>query len=128
MLVLVEEDWTVISNSAEIGAYKCADVQETNQALKRFQIHDAANSNIVKSFGSNKFVSHEFERSKAFSTYLYCVVAGPFDCLTPSPGCEHPTIPMKLYCRKSLTKYAEKIKDDWFRVTNIGIKYYEKVF
>jgi aminopeptidase N len=35
---------------------------------------------------------------------------------------------MRLYCRKSLTWLAEKWKDEWFRVTQIGIKYYEKVF
>ena len=35
---------------------------------------------------------------------------------------------MKLYCRKSLSKIAEKLKFDWFRVAKIGINYYEKMF
>jgi hypothetical protein len=35
---------------------------------------------------------------------------------------------MKLYCRKSLAKYCEKIKDDWFRVSEKGITFYEKMF
>ena len=35
---------------------------------------------------------------------------------------------MRLYCRKSLTKYTEKMKDDWFRITKASIRYYENMF
>jgi len=35
---------------------------------------------------------------------------------------------MKLYCRKTLAKYVEDIKEDWFRVTKSAIDYYVKVF
>ena len=35
---------------------------------------------------------------------------------------------MRVYCRKSLTKYAEKIKDDWFRVTKASTRFYEEMF
>ena len=69
-----------------------------------------------------------FARSVPISTYLFCIVAGAFDGLDPSPGKEHPKIPMKLYCRKSLTKYVESMKDDWFRITQNGIAFYERVF
>ena len=82
----------------------------------------------ITSLGGGKFTCHEFERTKPISTYLYCIVAGPFDALEPEPGKEDPAIPMRLYCRKSLTNHARKWKDEWFRVTRIGIKYYEKVF
>ena len=73
---------------------------------------------------------HEFERTKRISTYLFAFVAGPFDQLLPSAerDSELPRIPMSLYCRKSLTKYAEKIKDDWFRITKASIRYYEQMF
>ena len=83
---------------------------------------------MVKSFGETNFVCHEFERSQPFSTYLYCVVAGPFDVLEPAADKAHPTVPMKLYCRRELTEHVKKIADDWFRVSKIGIQYYEKVF
>jgi len=82
----------------------------------------------VTAFGNTKMIAHEFQRSKRISTYLYCIVAGAFDCLEPSEGKAHPNIPMKLYCRKSLTKYVEDIKDDWFRITQRGIAFYEIVF
>lgn len=35
---------------------------------------------------------------------------------------------MKVYCRKSLTKYVEKLKDDWFRITKASIRFYATMF
>ena len=35
---------------------------------------------------------------------------------------------MRIYCRKSLTKYMTKMKDDWFRITKASIRYYEQMF
>jgi aminopeptidase N len=35
---------------------------------------------------------------------------------------------MRLLCRKSLAEHVEKIKDDWFRVTIKGIRFYEQMF
>ena len=35
---------------------------------------------------------------------------------------------MRVYCRKSLTKYAEKMKEDVFRITKASIRFYEKIF
>lgn len=57
-------------------------------------------------------------------------MAGPFDCLHPSDELEEeaPHVPMRFYCRKSLTKYAEKIKDDWFRITKSSIRFFETMF
>ena len=126
---MAEEDWEVISNSPKISKIKgTREDKEFGLVLKRFGLSEPESNDIVQSFDGVNFVCHEFERTKPISTYLYCIVAGPFDELLPAPGKEHPTIPMRLYCRKSLTKYAEKWKDDWFRITQIGIKYYEKVF
>ena len=35
---------------------------------------------------------------------------------------------MKIYVRKSLAGYCEKIADDWYRVTKSSIKFYEEMF
>ena len=104
MMILATEDWTVISNAAEISATKNGDEKEFNLALKRFVVD--ADSNIVQSFGDQKVVAHEFARTKPISTYLYCVVAGSFDALEPDEDKKDPRIPMRLFCRKSLTKYT----------------------
>ena len=127
--MLAEEDWEVISNSAKISKTNgTAEDKEFGRVLKRFGLGAPETCDIVQSLGGAKFVCHEFETTDSISTYLYCIAAGPFDALKPSPGKEHSIIPMQLYCRKSLNSFANKLKDDWFRVTQIGIEYYEKVF
>ena len=35
---------------------------------------------------------------------------------------------MRIFCRKSLTKYVEKLKNDWIRITKASIRYYEQMF
>jgi len=35
---------------------------------------------------------------------------------------------MRVYCRKSLVKYAQKMSDDFFRITKASIRYYEELF
>lgn len=35
---------------------------------------------------------------------------------------------MRLLCRKSLAEHVDKLKDDWFRVTIKGIRFYEQMF
>ena len=85
-------------------------------------------SPIVSSFGDKKVIAHEFAKSARISTYLFCIVAGAFDCLEPNPGKGHPKFPMKIYCRKSLTEHTLKIKDEWFEVTYRGIDWYERSF
>ena len=73
---------------------------------------------------------HEFARTARISTYLFCFIAGPFDCIRASEEREQelPHIPMRIFCRKSLTKYVEKMKDDWIRITKGSIRFYEQMF
>lgn len=77
-------------------------------------------------FGETKHHCFEFEKSQPISTYLYSCVVGPFSILYPSDDSYR--IPMRLFCRKSLEKYVQNIKDDWFRVTRAGIDFYEGIF
>ena len=35
---------------------------------------------------------------------------------------------MKFYCRKSLSKFLEPIKEDYFWVSKCGIEFYEDLF
>ena len=86
MLVLAPKDWSVVSNTTKISKIGSVSGMKNTKVLERFLIDDTTNSEIVSSFGSTKFVCHEFERSKSISTYLYSVIAGPFDVLTPTPG------------------------------------------
>ena len=47
-------------------------------------------SPIVSSFGDKKVIAHEFAKSARISTYLFCIVAGPYDVLEPEEDKKHP--------------------------------------
>ena len=126
--IIAPEEWEVISNAQNLA--KSAPAASTSEAplaeaLAKAQV--APDSPIVTSFSGAKVKAHEFDRTARISTYLFSWVIGPFDCLEMSEerAAELPQVPMRIYCRKSLTKYAELIKDDWFRVTKAATRFYE---
>ena len=70
-----------------------------------------------------------FEQSPKMSTYLYCFIAGPYAMITSDRDeIKNYRYPLRLQCRKSLAKYCEKAKEDYFTTTKAGIDYYEKLF
>jgi aminopeptidase N len=83
---------------------------------------------MTSSFDGEKVYAREFEESAPISTYLYCMVVGPFVEFKPNKDDPDLDIPLRLFCRTSLSKYFGDFAQDWFRVTRAGIKYYEKVF
>ena len=52
-------------------------------------------------------------------------MAGPYECI-PCPY--KFKIPMKIFCRRSLLQYTQKVANEWFCVTDRGIDFYEKIF
>jgi aminopeptidase N len=83
---------------------------------------------MVASLGEGEISCYRFHVSEKISTYLYCVVAGDYDIFTPSEATRDENIPMRLLCRKSLSKYVKEMSEDWFRVSKSGIKFYEEIF
>jgi aminopeptidase N len=52
-------------------------------------------------------------------------MAGPYKIFE----CEQPhRIPQRIFCRKSIAKYVEKMLDRWFTVAMRGIEFYEDMF
>lgn len=56
------------------------------------------------------------------------MVGGPYEIHYPEPEFSDHKIPMRLLCRKSLSAYVHELKDNWFRVTLHGIRFYEQMF
>jgi aminopeptidase N len=65
---------------------------------------------------------HVFETLPRFSTYLLCIVAGPYHAVRE----DHGGIPLGLFCRKSLVKYLDA--DELFTVTKQGLDYFGEFF
>lgn len=83
---------------------------------------------MVKTYGGKLYGVYQFAKSAKISTYLFCVVAGPYAVFEPSQEMADPKIPMKLFCRQSIKHFVEEVKEDWFRVTKNGIHFYEEIF
>jgi aminopeptidase N len=65
---------------------------------------------------------HVFEVLPRFSTYLLCIVAGPYEDFRD----EHRGLPLGLFCRKSLAKYLDA--DELFTVTKQGLDFFGEFF
>jgi len=65
---------------------------------------------------------HVFEQTAKFSTYLFALVAGPYEAYRD----EHKGIPLGLYCRKSLAKYIDT--DELFEITKQGLDFFQEFF
>jgi aminopeptidase N len=65
---------------------------------------------------------HKFERTKAFSTYLFALIAGPYD----SVKSVHKGIELGLFCRKSLMKHLDS--EEIFTISKQGLDFYADFF
>jgi len=63
-----------------------------------------------------------FETTKPFSTYLFALVAGPYQAFRD----QHGEIPLGLYCRKSMAKYLDTA--ELFEITKQGLDFYADFF
>jgi aminopeptidase N len=63
------------------------------------------------------------------STYLYCFIAGPYTTFeSDREEIRNYRYPLRLHCRKSLAKYLERSKEEYFTVSKCGIDFYEELF
>jgi len=99
-------------------------IDDPQSALKDFNVTEK----MTDSFKGKAYKVFKFDKSVRISTYLFCIVAGPFACFEPEGSAIDDRIPMKLYCRHALKEEVKKMAQDWFRITKNGIHYYEKTF
>ena len=84
---------------------------------------------FVSLFNGEPVTAFEFGESQTISTYLYSCIAGPYVTIESEiPEVKNYRFPLKLYSRKSIAKYVEKAKEEYFIVTKSGIDFYEKLF
>ena len=124
MLVFVKKGWQVLSTENVSGvAHKNDD-----------KFADSASAFDVKAdewaaFFEGDVSSFTFGKSPKLSVYLFSIIAGPYDTVeSEDPLVKNYRFPLRLHCRKSLTKWVEKSKEEFFNTTRCGIDYYEKLF
>lgn len=67
-------------------------------------------------------VTRVFEKTKPFSTYLFALVAGPYQAYHEMHG----DIPLGLFCRKSMAQYIDT--GELFEITKQGLTFYGEFF
>jgi aminopeptidase N len=87
-------EWTVIANSRESAAEDRGDGR----------------------------TRHRFEKTKPFSTYLFCIVAGPYHAFRETHG----DTPIGFYCRESMVPYVD-IEELW-TITRQGLDFFADFF
>lgn len=65
---------------------------------------------------------HEFAPTKRFSTYLFAIVAGPYQVARETHG----DVDLGLYCRKSMAKYLDT--DELFTISKQGLDFFGEFF
>ncbi|CAD8074386.1 unnamed protein product [Paramecium sonneborni] len=113
LIVQAPKQWKIISNEKRM----VNEIQ--NEELGKVQELGYLNQ-------KDEYYIEEFETTKKLSTYLYAIVAGPYEEIK----CEnlHSGIEMSLFCRVSLKQYLQGDSDDIFKLIKDGIRYYEQLF
>ncbi|MFE9928538.1 aminopeptidase N [Streptomyces sp. NPDC005533] len=104
--VTAPADWTVVSNAAAVTVAEATDGDPA--------VRQAAAT--VWSFG----------RTPRLSTYVVSLVAGPYHAVRAEHRCGDRTIPLGLYCRKSLAEHLDP--DEILAVTRQGFDWFEDRF
>lgn len=126
--ILCPKDWTVVANEVVEREYK--------------NHHDFAAENRIKSPFQNQIMEHYFssdfqqndqsfsifKQSKLLSTYLFCIVAGPYEKHSLPESKRYNNIVMNYYCRKSKSKYGIPQSEFSYDVLIKGIQFFENFF
>lgn len=122
LVTVTPNNWVVVGNELELATIP---LEKAGEKLKELNIPAVI---ISKELEINKFIFREFAATPAISTYLFACIAGPYDFFISNrkPGEGFP--PMRIFIRKSLKKYVEPYAEEFFNVTECGVKFYEQSF
>ncbi len=119
LVTLTPPHWQVIANESE----QFSGLLKTKRSSKIVVEHDLP-LEIGKEFGGEP-VLRVFKETARISPYLYAIIGGPFGYFeNKTEG--FPA--MRIFVRKSLKGFVGKSAEEFFRITRIGIEYYEKFF
>jgi len=119
-------DWVVVSNNSPIKSTPLNLYLAENSIKSSFE-NDFLNHASTNLVFSGDYTMHVFRRTDLISTYLHTFVAGPFKSIAYAQEFGG-SVPMTIYCRESLFKWAEEQKADIFAFCQAGIVFFEKFF
>ena len=118
-LISAPADWRVISNSCAAKAAPACEFAEDNKFFGQ------AKEAFPADFTEKEFTTTLFNKTPHLSSYLFAFTFGPFMEIKSQ---DTDTVPMSIFCRASLFKYAEAQEKKIFVFPKEGIKFYESFF
>lgn len=107
--VAAPAEWIAIANEP---------VDETHQFSETYITKETLEKENLKYWS--------FQRTKPLSTYLFCLIAGPY--LEIKSKETYNNIQMSLFCRESLHKYLVSQAEEIFEITRVCMAFYESFF
>ncbi len=114
-------EWKVISNQPQLGENESTKFSTGSDFEKLIKTH------CEKDFAENNLY-RVFDRTITLSSYLYCVVAGPYACIEYKNEYGEFKYPLRIFFSKSLAKYVEAQKKSIFAYYVKSINFYEKFY
>ena len=124
--MVVPQGWTVLSTQTQSQPTTASGTKEFQEQVAQFGLNE---KDLAKWFDDEPLSGFQFGLSPVISVYLYSVMAGPYVKIdSDKDEIKNYRFPLSLYCRRSLQKFVERAKEEYFNVTKCGIDYYEKLF
>lgn len=120
-------DWVIISNSDKLYEIDLqADFQSLKHKIDFFaQILNTNQDDFSQSIETKTI--HIFKETFLVSSYLFSFAAGPFSCFIYDEF-DGPSVPMRIFCRKSLENFTAIQQNDVFIFAKRGIEIYEQFY
>ena len=116
-------DWLIITSTEAFQRY------EQYSQFVHASDHHSFQRSIIANFPTLEGHSYwRFNPSISLSTYLYNIVCGPYRRIDLEESKRYNNIPMAIYCRDSLLKFAEEQAHNIFEFHKQGIKRYDELF
>jgi aminopeptidase N len=125
-MAIVPRDWLVVANAPQVGSKS---YQGSNAYKAKLESFSVDTEHFLPLFKDEQTCCFEFGESPKISTYLYCFIAGPYQVFESDvEEIRNFKVPLRVISRKSVAKYLENSKEDYFNTTKSGIEYYEQLF
>ena len=125
-MALVPKGWIALSTCEQINETTFSGTPEFNEQVESYW---SGAKDFIELFGEENVACYQFGESPKLSVYLYSIIAGPYELVkSEKPDIVNYRVPLRIFSRKSIKKYAEKAKDVYYHVTKCGIDFYEELF
>jgi aminopeptidase N len=92
------------------------------EPMKKFGV----DNEIISGLSSFPIACHVYPKTEAISTYLYAIIAGPFEVFYNDAADSKNYVPMRILARKTFAKFVDA--KEYFKLTMRGMDYYADFF